>query len=272
MSAGPAPGDWAGFCPYCGHQNAPTYRFCVSCRRRLPNPAESPPPASPTATNPGGTGPGASSVTSEPPPTSDALPPRSVGATEPPSELPTAGRAWYVAPIAVLIVIAVVLAGAELFTTYFAGPAPAGPTALHDVRVDLCDASNGSFCGGNQLDLPRTYHSASYNTSGCATVVGWGVGETLWVNYSASTGVDGVLVPANLTGGPSGWFVDPYNVVHNASVLHALPWSSLNRSGAFAGAISVPSDGRTWCLSWYEPTGSVTIAWASDIAVTYRTP
>jgi hypothetical protein len=249
-----------GFCPYCGYENPATYRFCLSCRRRLPDvlgqdlpraglPANAPPAtaASGTASIPGG---------DEAPSSAEGIP---------------HGRPWILVPIAIVIIVVIALVGAQLLPIYLAGhpgtstrPPPTGQT------LTLCSADNGSNCKGFSFMVPQYVNGNELNTTTCDSFSSLGAGETLWMNYSASGRIYSIVLPASLFGGASGWTNDAWGVVaNNATVAKAL-WFSGLASGSYSEAVTVPAGTGPYCIGWWEPTNApASVTWLNDVNVTY---
>jgi hypothetical protein len=257
---GPAP----GFCPYCGHLNPADYRFCLSCRRPLPRAgvARVPPPT-PAPMNEG------SPVAREPVDAAAAEPGPAppTPADEPPVR---EGGAWYLIPIAIAIVALVALAAFWFLQVYLHSGPPArtaGPGSW--ARTDLCITSNGTNCAGNLLSVPWNNHGAYRNATACDPFSSLGSSEVLWLNYTASATVVGIVIPSSEYYGATGWFEDPSGFVNNTTAMSRSAWYSGYSSGTYSAAIPIPDDGQLWCVGWWEPAGSVSIQWQSDLAITY---
>lgn len=248
-----------GFCPYCGHTNPPTYRFCLSCRRRLPSAGLAPMPP-PEGRDGAVVAPAAAEAGASVP--APGVPPVEVP--------PSPGRAWYFLPVAVILVILLALAGIYYLPSYLdqtagRGPPPSGTWS----RADLCTPANGSDCAGNSISLPWDNRGSMLNATACDPVPSLGSGEVLWLNYTSSQTVVGIVIPSSYYPGPGGWYEDPSGFVNNTTAkVHAV-WYSGYASGSDSAAIQIPDDGQTYCLGWWEPSGSVTVQWASDLAVTF---
>ena len=257
-------GAVSGFCPFCGTENTPSYQFCLACRRRLP--AARAAPSEETRGRPSG------EVVAHPSKPTPAVPPAAGGASArngAAQDFPV-GRPWFLIPVAIALAALVGLAGVELLPTYL-HPQPAksaGPTGI-PTWLDLCTPSNGTNCGGHQLTLPWNYRGATLNVSSCDPVPSGGAGEILWLNYTGSARVHGVVVPAAVFGGRGGWFAVPSGFLNNTTAVASAVWNTAFAAGSFTEAISIPDSGQLWCLGWWEPAGSVTLSWSSDLATTY---
>ena len=194
-------------------------------------------------------------------------------ANAPPEDLPRLGRPWYLLPLVIGVAALVGLAGFELLPVYLHSSSNhATPHGGTPTRADLCTPSNGTNCGGHELLLPWIDQGTSRNTTSCDAFASNGAGELLWLNFTASAPGRGVVIPAALFGGASGWFNDPAGFVNNSSATARAAWSPSFGAGTFAEAIAIPNDGQLWCLGWWEPSGSITISLSSDLATTYVAP
>jgi hypothetical protein len=262
-----------GFCPYCGHQNPPDYRFCFQCRRRIPDPTSAsegprrvgPPagvdvsPASPVGASGGRGASGIASRNSDAPPVTE--------------EAPSEGGGWGVVVLAIAVVVIILLAG--LFALgRFPGsignnghPGAPGP----GVVVDLCNASRGIDCTGNRIVLPGTAGGTIQNHTVCDSFPSAGGGEELWLNFTTSAPATGVVLPQANYGGSGGFAADPVGFLANASDRRQTGWASQNVTGSDTALVQVPSDGGTWCVSWYAPVyPGATITWTSDVVYAYH--
>lgn len=257
-----------GFCPYCGHQNPVSYRFCESCRRPLAAAGSVPwgPPPKGQTTLPvelpaqveAGTTP------------SDAPPPGS--GEEPPDEVRALpGSAALPVIIAIVVALFVVLAAFFVLSWYFGShPAttPSGPSG-HPQLVDLCVRANASNCAGGQFTLPRANGVATVNHTGCLGFNSLGAGEQVWLNYSVSTTIHGVAVPARLYSGAGSFTEDPPGFLNNSSEHARIAWSSNDQPGSYRVTVQIPNDGQSWCVGWWNPSGTTTLTWNSDVNLTY---
>jgi hypothetical protein len=101
-----------------------------------------------------------------------------------------------------------------------------------------------------------------------------GAGEKLWLNYSlaspSSAVVHGIVVAAGLYSEAAGSFaVDPAGFVNNSSTQSRTAWYSSNAGGDYRATASIPDDGKTWCLGWWDTAGMATVTWATDVTLTY---
>ena len=180
------------------------------------------------------------------------------------------GGAWFLIPVAIAIVALVALAAFWFLPVYLHSQGSPGPTGGGTgMRQDLCAALNGSNCEGNQASLPWNDHGASLNVTACDQVQSRGSDEVLWLNYTSSTTVVGIVIPASLYYGATGWFEDPSGFANNSSAKSRSVWYSGYYSGTNSAAVPIPDDGQLWCVGWWEPSGPVTIQWQSDLAITY---
>jgi hypothetical protein len=262
MAAKPPGKPTPGFCPYCGYENPPTYKFCLSCRRRLPDVLgqDMPKAGLPSVPRRATTDSGASTATS----------PADERSASPPESGPR-GRPWILLPIAIVIIVVIGLVGAQLLPVYLAGhpvgttsPPPPGKT------VTLCSLDNGSNCKGFSFMLPQNVNSHVVNTTTCDSFSSLGSGETLWMNYSTSGSIYSIVLPASIFGGASGWTQNAWGTVQNGSAVAKALWFSGLASGSHAEAITVPPGGGTYCIGWWEPTSVPTsVTWLNDVNVTY---
>ena len=263
MAAKPPPKALPGFCPYCGYENPPTYRFCVSCRRRLPEilgqnlPKPGAPPSPPSDATP--STPVATPETGSPSP----APPRGESAPR--------GRPWILLPIAIVIIVVIALLGVQLLPVYLGGhPRLSPPPPAAGEIASLCTPDNGSNCKGASFALPMTVNSHEANTTSCDSFRSVGPGEILWMNYSASANIYAIVLSATLFGDAPGWSQAPFTYVHNPTTLAAALWFSGLTSGTFSESIPVPNDGGTYCIGWWEPSlGTATVTWLNDVNVTF---
>jgi hypothetical protein len=252
-----------GFCPYCGYDNPPTYKFCLSCRRRLPDvlgedlPKAGLPSAVPMAA--AGSG-------------STASPGATASVSEGPSDLAPSGRPWVLVPIAIVIIVVIALVGVQLLPVYLAGhpkpstisPPPPGK------ELTLCSEDNGSNCKGFSFTLPQNINDNVVNTTTCDSFSNLGTGETLWMNYSADGSIYSIVLPATVFGGDSGWTQNAWGMVESGSAAAKALWFSGLSSGTFSEAVTVPSGGGTYCIGWWEPTNTPTsVTWLDNVNVTY---
>jgi hypothetical protein len=259
-----------GFCPYCGHDNPPQYRFCLACRRRLP---ELPRPKIPKIEVAGPAAAGAPSLEGNDP--AGGRPP-AVG-TEPPPELNESlparrGGPWILLPIAVVVIVVIALVGAQLLPIYLAGhPSTRTAPPVAGMLVSLCDPDNGSDCKGYAFSLPTMVTGRPANTTACDPFSSLGPSETLWMNYTADANIYAIVLPASVFGGPTGWADNAWGQVHNRTALADALWFSNLTSGAFSGTIPVPDNGGGYCIGWWEPSPAPTsVTWLDNVTVTYQ--
>jgi hypothetical protein len=251
-----------GFCPYCGYENPASYRFCLSCRRRLPDvlgqdlPKAGLPAGAPMGTSASG-------------------PPSAPGGTAPapsgPAEGVPRGRPWILVPVAIVIIVVIALVGAQLLPIYLAGhPNTNTPPSVKGQTVTLCSADNGSNCKGFSFMVPQYVNGNEVNTTTCDSFSAMGSGETLWMNYSASARIYSIVLPASIFGGASGWTDNAWGLVENSSTLAKALWFSGLVSGSYSEAVTVPAGGGTYCIGWWEPTDApASVTWLNDVNVTY---
>jgi hypothetical protein len=174
---------------------------------------------------------------------------------------------------AVVVAIIVLLAG-----IYFLGPflglvgsrnSAVGGTGH---RLDFCNETQGVDCSGDIQTVPYAYGGGYENVTGCDAVPSRGSPEVLYLNYTPSAPVYGIVVPQGLFSGSGSWSVDPAGFVVNSTELRQAAWFSGFSSNPHFAVITVPQGQDTWCLSWWEPQGSVTITLDSDLAITYQSP
>jgi hypothetical protein len=251
-----------GFCPYCGYDNPPSYKFCLSCRRRLPDVLgeDLPKPGLPKVP-PTGTGvPGSATASGMPAP-----------APEGPSEVEPTGRPWIMVPIAIVIIVVIGLVGYQLLPVYLAGHPSSNTTSPPPGKtLTLCSLDNGSNCKGFTFMLPQDEDDSVLNTTTCSSFSSLGSGETLWMNYSASGRIYSIVLPASIFGGASGWTQNAWGIVSNTAAVAKALWFSGLAAGSFSEAVTVPPDGGTYCIGWWEPASvSTSVTWLDDINVTY---
>jgi len=252
-----------GFCPYCGHDNPPQYRFCISCRRRLPDvPRPKLPPAGPT-TPPVPSTPATAAGAPAPNPT----PPRPVDGPVPIRR----GAPWILAPIAIVIVIVIALVATQLLPVYLAGhPATKSPPPVVGKIDDLCTPENGSNCQGFQFALPATVNNYRMNTTACDSFSSLGSGEILWMNYTTDSSIYSIVLPSSAFGGTYGWVENAFEIVVNQTALQSALWFSHLASGTFTESIQIPSGGTSYCIGWWEPSSApTTVQWLGDVTLTY---
>lgn len=203
------------------------------------------------------------------PPTSPSATSAPPPPVEPAEATPSPGHPWYFVPVAVILVIVLALAGIYYLPSYLDQTAGRGPPASGTwTRADLCTPANGSNCAGNAVSVPWDNRGSMLNATACDPVGSLGSGEVFWLNYTASQTVVGIVIPSSYYGGPEGWYENPSGFVNNTTAkVHAV-WYSGYASGHDSAAVQIPDDGQTDCLGWWEPSGSVTVQWASDLAVT----
>jgi hypothetical protein len=259
----PAPKAVPGFCPYCGYDNPPHYKFCLSCRRRLPDilGQDLPKPGAPASAAAT-----AGSATDSPPCAEGSPAPR-----ESPDSAPR-GRPWILLPIAIVIIVVIALVGSQLLPVYLAGHPNSNPTSPPPPgkTLTLCSSDNGSDCKGFAFMLPRNVDDSVVNTTTCDSFSSLGSGETLWMNYSSDGAIYSIVLPASSFGGASGWTQNAWGIVANSSTVAKALWFSGFASGSFSEAVTVPSGGGTYCIGWWEPASAPTsVTWLNDVNVTY---
>lgn len=137
----------AGFCPFCGHQNPPDYRFCLQCHQELPGPSTPNPPSAPGATKTAAPAPGS---------VEDTLPPEG------------SGRSGALVLVAIAVAALALLAAVAFLPVYLdrLGAPPGSTPAARGSAVDLCNETLGVGCAGNTVALPTTHGGRSTNLSG----------------------------------------------------------------------------------------------------------
>ena len=263
MSANPTPKALPGFCPYCGYENPPTYNFCVSCRRRLPDvlgqalPKPGAPPTPSAAEGAQGAAPTGATPNAAIPSDFTESAPR--------------GRPWVLVPIAIVIIVVLALLGAQLLPVYLAGhPASSPPPPPPGKIISLCIPDNGSNCKGASFTLPITVSNHEMNTSTCDSFASLGADETLWMNYSASANIYAIVLPSSVFGESPGWTEGAFALVHNETAVGSALFYSGLASGGFSETIRVPDNGGTYCIGWWEPSNvAVSVTWLNDLNLTY---
>jgi hypothetical protein len=250
-----------GFCPYCGYENPATYKFCLSCRRRLPDVLgqDLPKAGVPTA------------ATQDTAATGTPTPAGSEPAYPDPTGGVPHGRPWILVPIAIVIIVVIAIVGAQLLPIYLVGhPNTNTPSPAMGHTVTLCSADNGSNCKGFSFTVPQYVNGIEQNSTTCDSFSSLGADETLWMNYSASARIYSIVLPASIFGGASGWTDNAWDVVENSSAVAKALWFSGLVSGSYSEAVTVPAGGGIYCIGWWEPTNApASVTWLNDVNVTY---
>jgi len=238
-----------GFCPYCAHINPPDFKFCVGCQKKLP--------------------PEVLGAAAGEPPTPKELEAAADGRPpEPPEAPPPKSARWVILVLTIGIAIVVLVASIGLLTHFLAGaPAGAQKTSGSLVRVDLCQNTSGADCKGNQIVLP--YESSaglSENVTSCYAVYPKGDSARLWMNFSTTSRIYGVLIPEPLyRGAVTSYFTNPSGFYNSSAAVAQAAWNSGQVFGGALVNVSIPSGFPEWCMAWWNPGTTGEITFTADV-------
>ncbi|HEV2316541.1 MAG TPA: hypothetical protein VGV89_03075 [Thermoplasmata archaeon] len=247
----------AGACPFCGNVNPPGYTNCLKCDNPLPRPQAVRPLTDESAN-------GTPATAEKPHDGSDA--PESGKDSS-----PGPGLRWVAVVVVIAVVIVAVLAAIQFLPqlTQLGKPGQ-GSTTAHGMRSDLCNETLGVNCPGNAIDLPATGGGGTSNTSGCDSLPALGPHELAWLNYTASSPIDGIVVPTGKYTGFGSFSVDPSGFLNNTTDFRSNIWFSGLAGGGHNAVVPIPASSEGWCLGWYEPGSPSTVTWNDDLVVTYQ--
>jgi hypothetical protein len=96
------------------------------------------------------------------------------------------------------------------------------------------------------------------------------VGESLWLNFTPSAPLTGIVLLQPVFAGPSGWYADPVSFLANATDWAEAKWLSQGPSGSDQVSVQIPpAPELTRCTGGFAPGTSATITWNSDVVVTH---
>jgi hypothetical protein len=187
---------------------------------------------------------------------------------------PPEGGGWGVIVLTVAVILIVLLAGLFVLGKLPVSATPGGPSlpSTSSVRVDLCNASLGVDCAGNQIVLPVSTGGTVQNHSTCDSFPDAGTSESIALNFSTSATAEGAVIGESSFGGTGGFAADPSGFLSNQTDRRFVAWVSGNTTGSDTATVEVPSGGLAWCVVWYAPPAGSTITWTSDVVYTYLVP
>jgi hypothetical protein len=178
--------------------------------------------------------------------------------TETPSRTTGISGRW-VAIVGVIVVAALVVTAYALHVAGHLGSSPSSAS------VDLCTPSTGTNCKGNVVRLPYTAEGRQWNITGCDSITPNGATGHLDVEYTTSTWMYGVLIPATYYWGTNvSYYANPAEFFNSSSAVGQAAWNSGLVEAGHTIDVPVPTSYPQWCLTWWDPGPAGTITFNAN--------